>query len=160
MKFQPHYPRGHPLFEQDRTEARVKGAETFISSNLSETTDETGCERRLGHEADSRRLQRAECNISEELSRGGRGKVDGRSIVRCSFVSEIGDELLLEELVTAEFEGALKEVARRRRTEARQQSPGSLIRDDLSECADHTPVVSDRVELNPRLDTAHPLASA
>ena len=60
--------------------------------------------------------------------------------------------LLLEELVTSELEGTLKEVTSKSRTDTSQESGSALILDDLAETADHAPVVGGRVELDTGLD--------
>lgn len=60
--------------------------------------------------------------------------------------------LLLEELVAAELEGALQEVAGEGGAKARQERAGALALDHLPEAADHALVVYLRLELDSGLD--------
>ena len=63
------------------------------------------------------------------------------------------NRLFLEELVAAEFEGALHEVAGEGGTEACCESAYAFVLDDLAEAADHATVVGRGVELDPCLDS-------
>lgn len=95
-----------------------------------------------------------EGDISDELGGGGRREVDRGAVLRRGLVAEEVDVLLLEELVTAELEGALEEVAGGRGAEAGQERAGTLLLDDLAEAADHALVEGGGVELDARLDAA------
>lgn len=140
------------LLEQDRAETRVESTNALVLQNLAKATDKTVGEVGLGDETDTGSLKRAEGDISEELGRGGRGEVDGGAVLRGCLIAEEIDALLLEELISTELEGALKEVAGSGGTETRPDSAGTLIGDNLPEAADETAVVRYGVELNSRLD--------
>lgn len=58
------------------------------------------------------------------------------------------DRLLLEQLVTSELEGSLEEIASSGRSEASEESAGTLALDDLLEAANEALVVLERVELD------------
>lgn len=146
------------LLEQDGTEARVHGSETLVLQDLGEATDETVGEGGLGDETDTGSLERAEGDVGEELSSGSRGEVHGSAVVGGSLVSELVDALLLEELVSTELEGALKEVSGEGRTETGQERAGTLIGNDLPEATDEALVVGNGIELYPGLDAMKSLA--
>lgn len=138
----------HLLLEENGTESGVESTDTLVLEDLSETADETAGEGGLGDQTDTGSLQRAEGDISEELSESGRTQVDGSAVVRSSLITELVDELLLEELVTTELEGTLEEVTGGGRTETSQQSASTLLLDDLAETTDQTAVVGDGVKLD------------
>ena len=60
--------------------------------------------------------------------------------------------MLFEELVAAEFEGALQEVAGEGWADAGQEGGGAFVGDDLAEAADHAAVVGCGVELDAGFD--------
>lgn len=140
------------LLEQDGTEAAVEGAHTLGSQNFAEARHETGREGGFRDQSDTGGLEGAEGNIGEEFGGGGGGEVDGGSVVLCSVVAEEIDGLLLEELVTAELEGALEEVPGKGRANTGQKSTRTFICNDFPEATDHASVVCDGVELDSGLD--------
>jgi hypothetical protein len=140
------------LLEEDRTESRVESTDTLVLEDLSETADQTAGKGGLRDETDTSGLERAQSDISEELGESGRSQVDSSAVVSSGLVTELVDELLLEELVTTELEGTLEEVTGGGRTETSQQSAGTLLLDDLTETTDQTTVVGDGVQLNSGLD--------
>jgi hypothetical protein len=62
--------------------------------------------------------------------------------------------LCLEEFVSTELEGALKEVSSECRTDTSPDGTETLLSDNLPKAADKAFVVFDRVKLYPRLDAA------
>jgi hypothetical protein len=60
--------------------------------------------------------------------------------------------LLLEQFVSTELEGTLKEISSGGGTKTSQESTGTFSGDDLSESSDHTLVVGDGVKLDTSLD--------
>lgn len=140
------------LLEEDRTKTGVKSTNALIFQNLAESPNQAVGEARGRNEADPGCLEGAEGNGRKELGAGRRDGVDGRAVLAGLFEAEDVDGLLLEELVAAEFEGALDKVPRKRWAEAGQQRTGALVLDDLAECADGAAVVCCRVELDPGLD--------
>lgn len=140
------------LLEENGTEAGVERHNTLILQDLGETTNKAASEGRLRHETDTSSLQRAQSNVGEELSKSGRDKVDRGSVVAGSVIAQEVDGLLLEELVTTELEGTLEEVTRNSGPKTRQQGTGAFILDDLTEAAEKTTVVGDRVQLDSGLD--------
>lgn len=143
------------LLEQNGAETRVESTETLGSGNLAETTNQTAGKGGLADETDAGGLERAEGNIGEEFCGGGRGEVDGGAVVGGRLVAELVDPLLLEELVAAELERALEEVAGEGRADTREQGAGALVGDDLAEAADQAAVVCDGVELDAGLDAGN-----
>ena len=99
------------LLEQKGAKATVEGAEALLLSDPGEATNKAVGEGGLGNETNTGGLERAEGEISEELSAGGGGEVDGSAVVGSGLVAEEADGLLLEELVTTELQGTLEEVA-------------------------------------------------
>ena len=148
------------LFEQDRTEARVEGTKPLRLRNLAEPAHQPAREGRLRDEANARRFQRTQRDVREELGAGGGGEVDGGAVVGGILVAQQGDGLLLEELVAAEFEGALQEVAGEGWADTSEQGAGAFVGDDLAEAADHAAVVGCRVELDAGFDAARVVSMA
>jgi len=144
----------HILLKEDGTKAGVESANTFLPQDLPETADQTVGEGGLGDEADTGSLKGAEGNVSEELSSGSGGEVDGSAVVGGSLITECVDALLLEELVSSELESTLEEVTSGGRAETGPDSTEALVRDDFPKASDHAIVVSDGVELEPGLDAA------
>lgn len=142
------------LLEQDRTETGIEGTDTLVLQHLAEASNETICVCWLRDETDTGGLERAEGDISKELSETGRGEVDGCAVVGGSLVSEQVDGLLLEKLISSKLECALEEITSSSWTETSQQSTGTLLSDNLSESSDQTLVVCGRVELNSCLDAS------
>ena len=142
----------HSLLEEDGAETGIEGTNTLILQDLAETANETICVCRLGDKSDTGSLERAQGNIGEELGQTGRGEVNTGPVVGSILNTNEVDRLLLEELVTAELQGALQEVSGECRAKTGQESTGTLVGDDLAEPADHTIVIRDGVELNSRLD--------
>ena len=140
------------LLEQDGSETRVEGTDTLVLQDLGESTNKAVGEGWVTDETDTGSLERAEGDIGEELSDGGRGEVDGSAVVGGSLVTDKVDGLLLEELVTSELEGTLEEVTGSGGTEAGPDSAHTLIGDGLAEATDQTGVVGDGVKLYPGLD--------
>ena len=60
--------------------------------------------------------------------------------------------MLLEELISTEFEGTLEEITGSGRTETGPDSASTLLRDDLLEATDETAVVCSGIKLDPGLD--------
>jgi hypothetical protein len=140
------------LLEQDGSESRVKSANTLSADNLAETGDEAGSELGVGDHADTGGLERAQSDISEELTSRGRGEVDGGTVLLGGLVTDEVDGLLLEELVSSKLEGTLEEVTSEGRAKTSQESASTLILDDLANTADETAVVGRRVKLDTGLD--------
>jgi len=140
------------LLEENGTETSVESTDTLVLEHLGEATNETVGVGGLGDETDTGSLKRAQGNVGKELSGGGRGEVDGSTVVLGSLVAEQVDGLLLEEFVTTKLEGTLEEVTGGGRTETSQESAGTLILDDLAETANHTTVVGLGVKLDTGLD--------
>lgn len=142
------------LLEQDGTETRVEGTDTLVLQDLAESTDKTVGKGRVGNETNTGGLKRAQGDVSEELSAGGRGEVDSSAVVAGRLVADHVDGLLLEELVSSELEGTLEEVTSSGGTETGPDGAGTLIGDDFPEATDQTGVVGGGVELYPGLDAA------
>ena len=140
------------LLEEDGTETSVERGNALVLEHLAETTDETVGVGGLGDETDTGGLKGAQGNVGEELGGGGRGEVDGGAVVGGSLETEGVDPLLLEELVSAELQGALEEVTGKGRAGTGEESASTLILDDLAEAADETAVVGLGVELDAGLD--------
>ncbi|KAH9821981.1 hypothetical protein Tdes44962_MAKER04878 [Teratosphaeria destructans] len=140
------------LLEEDRTETTVETTQTLRLGNLAKTTQQAIGEARLGHETDAGSLKRAEGNVGEELGKRGGTEVDSGAVLAGGFVPEQRDGLLLEELVAAEFERALQEVAGEGWAGTGQEGAGALVLDDLADAADQTAVVGDGIELDAGLD--------
>lgn len=140
------------LLEQDRSESRVEGTDTLLLEDAGHGREKTAGEGRLGDKTDTGSLERAQSDISNELSGTGRGEVDGGAVVLGSLVADGVDGLLLEELVSTELEGTLEEVTGGGGTESSQESASTLVLDDLLEATEHTTVVGDGVKLDTGLD--------
>jgi hypothetical protein len=143
------------LLEQDGAEARVESTDTLVLEDLAEAANQTIGELGVRDETNTGGLKRAEGDVSDELSAGGRGKVDSGTVVGGGLVTEGGDSLLLEELVTSELEGTLEEVTGGGGAETSQESASALSADDLAEATDQTGVVGDGVKLDPGLDAGN-----
>ena len=124
------------LLEENGAKAGIEGTDTLLARDLAETAHKPSCECGLRDKTDSRRLKRAQRDISEELCGSGGSKVDSCSIVRGGLVAQIVDELLLEQLITSEFEGTLQEVTSCGRTETGPDSASTLLCDELPEASD------------------------
>jgi len=142
----------HLLLEQNRPKARVERAKPLLTVDLPEPTDQAARELRIAHQPDPRRLQRTQRNVGKEFGHGRGREVDGSTVVRRALVAEHGDSLLLEELIAAELEGALEEVAGGGWAEARQESTGAFSSNDLADAADEAAVVGYGVELDAGFD--------
>ena len=140
------------LLEEDRAKARVESPHALLPEDLPKATDQAVSKARRGHEADTGGLQGAQGDGREELGAGGRHGVDRRAVLPRPLDPQEVDGLLLEELIAAELEGALDEVAGEGRAKARQEGAGALVSDYLPEPSDHAAVVGGRVELDPGLD--------
>lgn len=79
------------LFQEDRTETRVESANSLILEDFSEPTYKTSSKTGLGNETDTSSLERAESDISEELSESRRGEVDSSSVLGGSLVAKVVD---------------------------------------------------------------------
>ena len=141
------------LLKQNRSKPRIKRPNTLLSRNLAKATDKPTRKRRLRHQPDPRRLERTERDIGEELRRSRRSQVYGSAIIRRGFVAKLVDELLLEQLIASELEGALEEVSRRGGAKASPDGAGPLAGNDLPETANETAVVFKGVELYPGFDS-------
>lgn len=64
------------------------------------------------------------------------------------------NEPRLDELVTPKLEAALQEVSRNGRPKACRERPCAFFGDNLAQPDEETAIVFQRVELDPRLDTA------
>jgi hypothetical protein len=140
------------LLEQNGTETGVESTEALVLDNLAEARNETAGVGGLGDETDTGGLERAQGDIGEELSSGGRGQVDSSSVLGSGLVAKSIDPLLLEELVTTELQGTLEEVTSEGRTNTGEKSGSTLILDNLAEATDETTVVGSGVELDTGLD--------
>lgn len=140
------------LLEQDRTEAAVECTKTLLRGDLAEARDEAAGEGRFGDETDTGGFERAKGNIGEEFGASGGCEVDGSSVVAGGLVAEQVDRLLLEELITAELECTLQEVAGEGWANTGQESAGALLCDDLTEAADQAAVVCNGIKLDSCLD--------
>jgi hypothetical protein len=140
------------LLEENGSEPRVKSTNTLSADDLAETGDEAGSEFGVGDHADTGGLERAQGDVSEELTSRGRGEVDGGAVLLGSLVPDEVDGLLLEELVSSELEGTLEEVTSEGWAETGQESASAFILDDLVDTADETAVVGRRVKLDTGLD--------
>jgi hypothetical protein len=140
------------LLEADGTETSVESTDTLVLQHLGETTDKTVGVGGLRDETDTGGLERAEGDISEELGGGGRGEVDTSAVVGGILDTDVVDELLLEEFVSTELQGALEEITGEGRAGTSEESTGTLILDDLAETTDQTAVVGSGVELDASLD--------
>lgn len=67
--------------------------------------------------------------------------------------------MLLKELVAAEFEGALEEVAGEGWADTSPDGAEAFVGDDLTEATDQAAVVGDGVELYPGLDAVRDLSA-
>ena len=93
------------LLHQDGTEARVEASEdALLGHESASAADQARGEGGLGHQTDTGGLQRAQEDISDELSHGGRCQVDGGLVVPGLLVTQVLGELDLEELNTTELE--------------------------------------------------------
>jgi len=140
------------LLEENGSETGVESTETLVLDNLAETRDETVGVGGLRDETDTGGLKRAEGDIGEELSSGGRGQVDSSSVLGGGLVAESVNPLLLEELVTTELQSTLEEVTGEGRADTSEESTSTLILDNLAETTDETAVVGSGVELDTGLD--------
>ena len=154
---QRRWGRVNSLLEQNRAESSVKRANTLSLVDLAEPTDQAIAECRVADQPNAGSLEWAERDISEELGGGGRCEVDGSAVVGGGLVAKVGDTLLLEELVTTELEGALKEVTSEGRASTCPQSARAGGRDDLAETTDEALVVGDGIELDTGLDAVQVL---
>jgi hypothetical protein len=144
--------RENLLLEKNGSESGVESTDTLVLQHLGETTNETVGIGGLRNETDTGSLERAEGNIGEELSSGRRGQVDGSAVVGGSLKTKLVDKLGLEELITTELEGTLKEVTGKGRASTSQEGASTLVLDNLTETTNKTAVVGSRVELNTSLD--------
>lgn len=143
------------LLEEDRSESRVESADTLILQDLGETTEKTVGELGVRDETNTGSLKRAEGDISKELGGGRGGEVDSSAVVGGSLKTELVDPLLLEEFVTSELEGTLKEVTSGGRTETSQESASTLVGNDLADTTKETAVVGDGVKLDTGFDAVY-----
>ena len=141
------------LFEEDWAKSGVEGTNTFVFENLPESTNQTVRKTRCRDKADASSLERAESNRGEELGATSRYRVDECAILAGFIKTKDVDRLLLEELITAKLERALHEISSTSRAKASCKSANTFILDNLAEAADHTTIVSGRVELDPGLHT-------
>ncbi|KAJ8107405.1 hypothetical protein OPT61_g8892 [Boeremia exigua] len=124
----------------DGTEARVESTNTLVLEDLAEAADQTVGELGVRDETNTGGLERAQGNVGDELSAGGGGEVDGGAVVGGSLVADGVDGLLLEELVSSELEGALKEVTSSGGAETSPDGASTLVGDDLAEATDEAGV--------------------
>ena len=140
------------LLEQNGAETGVEAANALLAGNAGEATNKTVSEGRLRDETDTCGFQRAQSNVSKELSESRGSQVHGHAVLLRRLHAKLLDDHLLEQFVTAELETTLEEVAHSRRAETGQKSTGTFRSDNLAEAAEHTLVVHGRLELNTRLD--------
>ena len=140
------------LLEEDRAETRIKRANPLILQDLPKATNKAIRKSRRRDETDPGRLQGTQGNRGEELRRARRDHVYRGAVVFGRLCAKAVANLLLEELVSSELEGALHEVARKGGAEARRERADALALDDLAEAIDHATVVGCRVKLDPSLD--------
>jgi hypothetical protein len=141
------------LLEEDRTETRVKGADTFTFQDLGESTNQAIGKVWLGDETNTSSLERAKSNISKELSSSSGSQVDSSSVLRSSLITKLVDTLLLEEFVAAKLEGTLKEVTSERWANTSPNSAETFLSDNLSEATNKTSIIFNGIELYSGLDT-------
>ena len=146
--------RSNVLLEEDGAETRVERADALVLEDLTEATDQTVGEAGGRDETNTGGLEGAESDGGEELGAGGGDGVDGGAVLAGLLDAEQVDRLLLEELVPAELEGALDEVAGEGRAETGKKRARALVLDHLAETANHATVIGRGVELNPGLDAA------
>ena len=95
------------LLHADRAEAGVETAEdTLLLDEAAGAANEAAGEGRVGDEADTGGLKRAEEDVGDELGAGGGAEVDGDLVVPGALVAEGLPGLDLEELDTTELEPA------------------------------------------------------
>ena len=95
------------LLHADRAEAGVETAEdTLLLDEAGGAADEAAGKGRVGDEADTGGLKRAEEDVGDELGAGGGAEVDGGLVVPGALVAEDLPGLDLEELDTTELEPA------------------------------------------------------
>jgi hypothetical protein len=140
------------LLEKNGSKSRVESTDTLSADDLAETGHETGRKLGVGDHADTGGLERAQSDISEELTSRGGGEVDGGTVLLGGLVADEVDGLLLEELVSSEFERTLEEVTGEGRSETGHESASTLILDDLADATNETAVVGDGVKLDTGLD--------
>jgi hypothetical protein len=75
------------LLEQDGPESGIEGADTLVLEDLSKAAQQTGRKLGLGDETDTGGLERAQCNVGEELSERGGGQVDSGTVLLSSLES-------------------------------------------------------------------------
>jgi hypothetical protein len=154
------YLLGYVLLEQDRSETRVEGTDTFSLEDLAEAANQAVGKGRLRDETDTGSLERAEGDIREELGASSGGEVDSSAVVGGGLVADQVNGLLLEQLVSSELEGTLEEVTSSGRAETGPDGAGTLIGDDFPEATDQAVVVCGGVELYPGLDAAKDVSLA
>jgi hypothetical protein len=141
------------LLEEDWAKSGVEGTDTFVFENLPEPTDQTSRKTRCRDKADASSLERAKSNRGEELGATSRYRVDECAILTGFINTKDINGLLLEELITTKLERALHEISSTGRAKPSCKSANTFILDNLAEAADHTTIVSGRVELDPGLHT-------
>lgn len=99
------------LLEEDGTETGVETHNTISGEHASSTSTETLGEGGVGNGADTNGLKRAEEEISDELSHGRGGKIDGGTVVPSLLLTHALGEVHLEKLNTTKLEPTLNEIS-------------------------------------------------
>mmetsp|Transcript_7899 Transcript_7899/g.24972 ORF Transcript_7899/g.24972 Transcript_7899/m.24972 type:complete len:290 (-) Transcript_7899:134-1003(-) len=140
------------LLEEDWDEARVEAAnETLLRRHPRRRAHHARRVRRVGDEADARRLERAEEDVRDELRHRRRGEVDRVAVVPRALRAEGLRKVDLEELNATKLEPPLNEIADKGGCEAGEKRARALLGDDLAEATDHALVVDVGLQLDARL---------
>jgi hypothetical protein len=99
------------LLEEDGTETSVEAQDTISGEHARSTSTETLGEGRVSNGADTNGLERAEEEISDELSHGRGSKIDGGAVVPSLLLTHALGKVNLEELNTTKLEPTLDEVS-------------------------------------------------
>ena len=143
------------LLEEDRHQSCVPAHDALPLDQRLHGREGALGEGGVGDLSDAGGLQRAKEDVGDEL-RAGRGSQHDRGPhVPCLLVAEGFRELDLEELVPAELEPALHEVARRRGPKPSGQDPRALLGHNLAPDAQEPSLVLHRVQLDAGLHHVH-----
>lgn len=140
------------LLEQNGNESGVESTDALILQDLAEAANETVGESGCRDETDTGSLKRGQSDRGEDLGGTRRGKVDEGAVSLSSLVAKLVDGELLEDLVSSELEGALKEITSCCRSETSSKGTNTLLSNDLAEGANHTATVLGGLELDSCLD--------
>ena len=153
-----HSELGHgvrDLLEEDGHQAGVPSHDALALNQRPHGREGALGERGVRDLTDARGLQGAEEDVGNELGAGRGPKHDGGPHVPSLLVAQGLGELDLEELVAAELEPALHEVAGGRGPQARGQHTGALLSDHLAADAQKASRVLHGVQLDAGLHHVH-----